>query len=67
MKVIGGISIRSNLISSKIEFRNMVKVCNANKWHRVKHLEVNKTWGLQPRMASRRMLSAWAGRKLNIT
>lgn len=46
MKVIVGISITSNFISSKIEFRNMVKVFNANKWHRVKYLEVNKTCGV---------------------
>lgn len=46
MKVIGGISMTSNFISSKIEFRNMVKVFNANKWHRVKYLEVNKTYGV---------------------
>lgn len=44
MKVIGGIFIRSNLIFSKIEFRNTLKLFNANKWHRTKHLEINKAY-----------------------
>lgn len=41
MKIIGSISTKSNLISSKTESRNMVKVFNANKQHGVKHLETD--------------------------
>lgn len=40
--VIGGISTRSNLISSKIESRNKAKVLNAYKQHRVKLLEIGE-------------------------
>ena len=36
MKVIRGISTRSNPIASKIESRNKVKVFNTNKQQRVK-------------------------------
>ena len=44
MKVIRGISTRSNPIASKIESRNKVKVFNTNKQQRVKLRDRWKTY-----------------------